>query len=483
MFATAKISHRILWGYSVPILLSISAAILVSVYVRDTTEKSTQVESAHAVVEGSKDLAYSIAGMQRSLRGYLLEKNDITLANYDKAEKQFNELIKILPQQVKEKQQQEKLARILELGTTIQKIAAELFPLVDRGQASKAIQLWKDAKTSEIAAELDRLVNEFAAAENSVLEAKKKAASQSLQLLSIVVSLSALMSVLFAIVLGIWLTSKLKQNLQDTIGVLASSSREIAATVEQQERVTAQQSISVNQTTTTMDELGSSSQKSAEQAAMAAKVALQALTLTEGGNKTVEQTLEGMARLKEKVGAIAEQITRLSEQTNQIGNISGVVTDLANQTNMLALNASVEAVRAGEHGKGFSVVATEIRKLAEQSKKSADKINNLVSDIQKAISATVTVTDEGIKTVEEGANFTQQTAKAFEGVANSINDMAQNNQQIYLTAQQQAVAIQQVVEAMNALNQTARETTSGITQTKVSTQQLNQAAQDLQVMV
>lgn len=107
-----------------------------------------------------------------------------------------------------------------------------------------------------------------------------------------------------------------------------------------------------------------------------------------------------MSTLKDKVNALAEQILHLSEQTQQIGGISELVGNLANQTNMLALNAAIEAARAGEHGKGFGVVAGEIRKLADQSKKSAEKINALVTDIPGAINTTVIVTDEGTKTVD-----------------------------------------------------------------------------------
>ena len=174
---------------------------------------------------------------------------------------------------------------------------------------------------------------------------------------------------------------------------------------------------------------------------------------------------------------------RLSEQTNQIGGISGLVGDLANQTNMLALNAAVEAARAGEHGKGFGVVASEIRRLADQSKKSALKINALVTDIQTAINTTVMVTDEGTKTVDTGIKLTNSTAATFTGVADSINNIFLNSQQISLSAKQQAIAVQQVVEAMNAINLGAKESASGITQVKVSTQQLERCAQKLKAVI
>ena len=190
-----------------------------------------------------------------------------------------------------------------------------------------------------------------------------------------------------------------------------------------------------------------------------------------------------MSTLKDKVEAIAQAIIRLSEQTNQISGISSLVGDLANQTNMLALNAAVEAARAGVHGKGFGVVASEIRKLADQSKKSSEKITALVADIQSAINTTVLVTDEGTKTVDQGLELTNSTATTFAGFADSINNVFLNSQQIALSAQQQALAVQQVVTAMNSLNLSARESASGITQVKVSTEQLNEAAQKLKAVI
>jgi methyl-accepting chemotaxis protein len=239
----------------------------------------------------------------------------------------------------------------------------------------------------------------------------------------------------------------------------------------------------VNEITTTMDELEASSRQSAEQAKAAVTSAQQALKLAQGGTEAVGETLEGMFVLEKKVGAIAEQIVHLSEQANQIGTISQLVSDLANQTNMLALNSAVEASRAGEYGKGFTVVANEIRKLADQSQNSTEKINALVSEIQSAINSTVMVTEEGTKTVASGVQIAQRTEQAFTGVTDAVNKVAVNNQQISFTLKQQVDAIQQVVEAMEAINKGAKETASGISQSKEGTQQLNEAALVLKRMV
>ncbi|MGB3192882.1 MAG: methyl-accepting chemotaxis protein, partial [Limnoraphis sp.] len=192
-------------------------------------------------------------------------------------------------------------------------------------------------------------------------------------------------AVVVASPIGYFFSQSITNTLKKTLQVVSESSTEIAAALEEQERTANQQASAVNETTTTMNELSTSSKSTAEQAESSVMDAKQALNLTENGSKAVEKTLDGMANLREKVDAIAQQIIRLSEQTNQIGNISKLVSDLANQTNMLALNAAVEAVRAGEHGKGFAVVAAEIRKLSDESQKSAQRINTLVTDIQSAI--------------------------------------------------------------------------------------------------
>jgi len=287
------------------------------------------------------------------------------------------------------------------------------------------------------------------------------------------------------IILGIiWAIARnIALSLQNSTSTIASSSTQIASAVEEQERTIATQAASIRQMSSTMDELGASSEQSAQQAEASSAGANQALLVAESGTQSAQKTLKEMSALKDKVQEIAEQIKSLSNRTNQIGSISDLVGELASETNMLALNAAVEAARAGSHGKGFAVVAGEIRRLADQSKKSADKINTLVVDIQSAINSTVIVTDKGTKTVAQGMDLTQETAKSFTGVADAINNIFLNNQQISLNIKQQAIATQQVVEAMSSLTLAAHDTAGGISQVKVGTQQLKEAAQNLKAMV
>ena len=296
-------------------------------------------------------------------------------------------------------------------------------------------------------------------------------------------SLAVLISLGLVIPLAIFRGRQLVMLMEKLTAGISTSSQEMATTITEQERIASQQAASVNETTTTMDELEASSRHAAEQAGAAVVAAKRAFQASEEGSEAVSEGMEGMFALEKKVEAIAEQIVTLSSRATQIGSIAQLVVDFANQTNMLALNSSVEAVRAGEHGKGFAVVANEIRKLSDQSQQSADKINVIVSDIQKSINETVMVTDEGTKTVKMGVDIAKRTEKAFGEVQSSVNQVVLNNQQVSLNLKQQVDAIQQVVSAMEIINRGAKETATGLNQTKATTDQLKDAAVDLQQII
>lgn len=292
-----------------------------------------------------------------------------------------------------------------------------------------------------------------------------------------------LLSLLVVLIIGTFIIRSLLGLIQQLTAAVSSFSFQVLSTLEEQERLSSQQSASVQETTITMDQLSNSSQQSALQAEAAATGARVALDRVADGNQAVKESLEEMETLKIKVEAIAQEIGHLSEQTRQIGSISKLVSDLANQTNMLALNAAVEAVRAGEYGKEFAIVAKEIRNLADQSKKSAESINSLVANLQKAIESTVIVTNEGTNNVDSSVRIFKKAAEAFQGLAMGMNRIVENSQQIAGNAKQQALAIQQVLDAMNAINQGAAESASGIRQTKAGTEQLTQAAIRLKAAV
>jgi methyl-accepting chemotaxis protein len=264
---------------------------------------------------------------------------------------------------------------------------------------------------------------------------------------------------------------------------VSSNSLKISTSLGQQEKLLAIQADSVKSTTLTIEELGAASMRSAIQAESSSSEAQKALTLSESGSETVSRTLDGIIDLRSKVEAIADKIMQLSAQTAQISTVSDLVADIANQTNMLSLNAAVEAARAGEQGKGFAVVAGEVRKLADQSKKSAEKINILISEVQASINNTVMVTDEGTKTAAAGILLASETAEAFAGIERAINEVFTNSRDISDSSKRQAITIQQAVASINAINLGSQETAAGVAEVKAATSDLVETTNQLQLIV
>jgi methyl-accepting chemotaxis protein len=292
-----------------------------------------------------------------------------------------------------------------------------------------------------------------------------------------------LIAVITAILLGLFVASRITRTINVAVNAAATTSSEIAATIAQHERTANQQAAMTNEMTTTLEELSVSSRQSSDQSTNAANMAKNASNMTEDGNEAIRQVVEAMGGLKVKIGAIAEQILSLSEQTGQIGTITELVKDLSNQINMLALNAAVEAARAGEHGKGFSVVAAEVRKLSVESKKSAEQAKGIVSGIQKASDTTIMRTEEGTRNIETVMGIVAKVNELFESISSLSNQVYQSSQQGALNAKQQTAAIAEVVGAANTMNAGAKETAAGITQTKIGIQNLNEANNKLKSIV
>jgi methyl-accepting chemotaxis protein len=482
-FKQQRIRIWIIGGYAVPIVLSLFSFVIVWNSVRTLQQEADQVEEFLGNDTIVDRLELNTQVLSRTLRGYLLEPSAISLNSYNEARQNFYTDIPLLMERLRDSEEQEQLQEIVDKVEQLIETHRSIFLQVQGGDRNGAIESWTQLQGRAQAEDIQDLFTSFSEYEKSRVLGSQETQQESLNaLLNSTISLTLLTLVVSAFV-GWWVISRITRQMNEAASSVASSSMEIAATMEQQERTASQQAASVNETTTTMDELGASARQVMNQAESATGSANEVLSQADNGTRAVEETLETMYSLKDRVSAIAQQILRLSEQTNQIGNISNLVSDLANQTNMLALNAAVEAVRAGEHGKGFSVVASEIRKLADQSKKSAEKINTLVEDIQNAINTTVMVTDEGTKSVETGVNVSQNTSHAFAGVREGINQVVMSNQQITLTLKQQVNAVEQVIEAMTVLNVAAQETATGITQVKEGTQRLNQAAVSLKDLV
>lgn len=467
MLTNLKLKNRMLLGYAIPVAVYLGFATLVYFSIHKVKETFEEVKRVESVSRSVSEMGLSAEGMIRTTRGYLLNGDPNSLILYEAEKQKFQEALKVAEPRVHRPDQKQRIQQMNDLVREYGELSEKLTSLRKQNKQAEMLAMFSSGEGRRLTEGFSKLFEEFSDLEKTLLDQRTQEAENNLQAVTIALIVGSFLIVGLAVLIALSISSGIARMIHQATQAIASSSAEIAATVEQHERTAVQQSVSVNQTTTTMGELGASSHQSAEQAEAAAQRAQRVLFLV--SNTASDNQRGSVSSLREKVNQIAEQILRLSEQTNQIGGISSLVSDLANQTNMLALNAAVEAVRAGEQGKGFGVVAAEIRKLADQSRKSAERITTLVTEIQNATNSTVMVTDEGTKMVES--------------IVFEVNDIAINNQQISLTAKQQAIAVQQVVDAMNAINHGSAETAAGISQVKVGTQKLNEAASKLKSVV
>jgi CHASE3 domain sensor protein len=478
-----NLRNRILLGYLAPLLLMVGISVAVVWNTQRVRQISQSVELAHAIVGNVKDVHVDVAQAQKSARGYVLFKNETSRKNYTDAVSRLRSNLQSLGKRIKDQRQLGNLSRISATSERLAEFTGSMVQLVDAGQTSRATELFRTGTGMELGRALDTLIHEFEQRETEILAGRQLEENSAMQSLVTLVLASTGVAVVLALVLGWWIAARISHSIVEAVAGMSTSSTEIAATVDEHERVVTHQAAAVNETTSTVEELGASARQSATQAESAAEAAKQALSVTQDGIRLASQVSVSMTGMKQKVGSVAEQILRLSEQAGQIGGIAKVVGELAGETNMLALNAAVEAAHAGEYGKGFAVVAAEVRKLADQSRKSAERANALVVEIQKATNSAVMVAEEGTTTADEVARIIDKTILAFGSISTAANSVSVSAQQVLLNSRQQAAALGQVTEAMKSLAAGSLQLAAGAEQTKTGVLKLNSVALGLQAMV
>lgn len=263
------------------------------------------------------------------------------------------------------------------------------------------------------------------------------------------------------------MVESLREQLRDmteAIGVLASSSGEISVAVTQLSTGAAQTATAVSETTTTVEEVKQTAHVSNQKARHVSESSQKAVDISHNGRKAADEVINSMNRIKEQMESITESIVSLSEQSMAIGEIIATVNDLAEQSNLLAVNAAIEAAKAGEHGKGFTVVAQEVRSLAEQSKQSTTQVRGILNEIQKAISTAVMTTEKESKEVEKGFKQSVQAGESIQNLSSSVVEASQAATQIAASSSQQLVGMDQVALAMENIKQASHQNASSAKQ-------------------
>jgi len=243
------------------------------------------------------------------------------------------------------------------------------------------------------------------------------------------------------------------------------STSEILHSAERMRLGAEQQASQIRNASDAVNAMSHTTQRMAENAAAATQTSVNATQAAVKGGVSVAETIKGMQRIRATVQSTGKKIKGLGERSLEIGAIIEVINEIATQTNLLALNAAIEAARAGEQGKGFAVVADEVRKLAERAARATKDITGLIKGIQVETSEAVTVMEEGTREVEEGTKLADQAGAALREIEQIVKQTATLMTDITRAAGDQVKSTESVVHTMDSISQLTQETTHGVQDT------------------
>lgn len=249
------------------------------------------------------------------------------------------------------------------------------------------------------------------------------------------------------------------------------ASEQISQTVEELAVGTSEQVNIVKRSSQAMGEMASSSEQIAQLAQSVSVSALDASNQSAEGNMIIKEAVQQMNAVRNSIMSLSKLVTGLGDRSAEIGTITEVINNMASQTNLLALNAAIEAARAGEHGRGFAVVAEEVRKLAEESSLSAQRITALVQLIQNDTSQAVEAVKMNSDETQSGMEIVTAAGQAFENILNAVNKVAGEIQEVSAGAEQMAASTDEVVNYVEQISAIAEEASGGVHNASAATQQ------------
>ncbi len=264
---------------------------------------------------------------------------------------------------------------------------------------------------------------------------------------------------------------------------LSTSSAEVLAAATQNESSTTQQASAIHETTATMEELKGASHQIAENAQMVASIAEQTLASGRQGEGSIKSFMDSMEKVRKNAVEVDDAISKLSRRVERIGTVVEVIDEIADRSDLLALNAALEGAKAGEAGRGFSIVAAEMRRLAENVMESTKEIKNLITEIREATHAAKQASDGNKRMAAEGEKLGSAAMGSVTGILSGIQETSDAARVIHLATQQQRTATEQVVQSMSEIEEVTRQAQSGSRQATGAAAELTKLAERLAELI
>lgn len=269
---------------------------------------------------------------------------------------------------------------------------------------------------------------------------------------------------------------------REITSTLNASAAQIRASTQEQAASVEQQLAALQETAATADEITHSGARIAARAQEVIQAAQAAVQTSTSGLRAVAEAARAMDAIREQGEIVASNIVALSEKTQAIGDIITTVNDVSERSHLLALNAAIEAAAAGENGRSFAVVASELKVLADQAKEATLQVRSILGEIQRGINASVMLTEEAVKRVAVGRERSDVTERTIEEITASVQESVQTFQQIVASTNQQQIGIEQVMGALQNIRQASQQTAAGTRELEVAAANLAELSSQLMVV-
>ncbi|MGG0857670.1 methyl-accepting chemotaxis protein [Metabacillus fastidiosus] len=517
------IGRKLIYGFAV-VLFILIVMIGVSYYeidVVDDTYSSVIENEAEKAVE-FKELQVIAKRETISLRGYLLLGNEQSLQDFEITRAEYKEKSEHLLETLEISQSIQMLKELNQIENEYAQFAEQTFEL-KRQNDTDAVNALISSQGPDIINRFDEQLNKLSTFQDDLLEKGSKDASEKVADTKVEILVLGILAVLIGIGIAIFIgrliskpvieianaatkisngdltVNDIKVKNRDEIGDLAnsfnqmagnlrlliekvslnsiqvaSSAEELTAGAEQTTQATHQIATSIqevaggaeiqgqgaNESSLAMKEMTVGIQQVAQTTSFVSELAMETSNEAINGNNSLQKVIHQMNTISEVVDNSASVVKELGEHSKEIEKIIEVITSIADQTNLLALNAAIEAARAGEHGRGFAVVADEVRKLAEQSKKSADQIAGLIRKIQGDTTNAVDVMDKGTQEVKVGIIVVHEAEEGFKKILRLIQQVTAQIQEASATSEEISVSVEKVNTSIEEIARIAQDSAS-----------------------
>ena len=405
------------------------------------------------------DLLSSLKDAETGARGFVITGDESYLQPYSAALPEIDRLVLAIRNLTSDNEAQQR--RLMALQPLIDEKLADLRQYVDlrRTQGLEpATRLLMRGAGRLAMDQIRRAVGEMDRAEADLLVRRSVDAEESAESTKAIILWGSLLGLVLVTVAGTLISRSSASQITAAVHHIQSSSAELQSAANQQASGAKEQASAMSEISTTISELLATSRQIAESARRVSDIADETVTAARSGRLTVATGHDSTNGIRRQVDVIVENMLDLGKKSQKIGSVLEFVSELAEQTNILAINASIEAAGAGDTGRRFSVVADEIRKLANRVGQSTKEIRTLIDDVQSSVNTTVMTTEAGSKAVEVGADQFGRVAEAFSEISSQVSVTTEAAREIELSTKQQATAVEQVNVAITSVSQASKET-------------------------